>query len=231
MTPILRMGAFCERCGVRPAEPGGICRPCELLLGAFGRTWDGPAAGRDDGTLDDDEIRRWLGTVERVIRSGGRRARSTEVPYQMLSIDDICALPVAALVEDDAHLYLWSTRRLFREGDAARVARAWGFRPVGEIIWGLRNPGMGTRAIANDHEPVLVAVRGSLPFSIDEPMGVHFWRQTYLNGGKSHSAKPEAFLDFVESASPGPYAELFARRARFGWDYPIGDQALGGVAA
>lgn len=47
----------------------------------------------------------------------------------------------------------------------------------------------------------------------------------------AHSAKPDAFLDVVEQVSPGPYAELFSRRARFGWDYPIGDQALGGVAA
>lgn len=44
----------------------------------------------------------------------------------------------------------------------------------------------------------------------------------------AHSAKPDAFLDLVEQVSCGPYAELFARRARFGWDYPIGDQALGG---
>jgi N6-adenosine-specific RNA methylase IME4 len=41
-----------------------------------------------------------------------------------------------------------------------------------------------------------------------------------------HSAKPEAFLDIVEQVSPGPYLELFARRARFGWDY-WGDQSLG----
>jgi N6-adenosine-specific RNA methylase IME4 len=34
-----------------------------------------------------------------------------------------------------------------------------------------------------------------------------------------HSAKPEAFLDLVESVSPAPRVELFARRARFGWDY------------
>lgn len=46
-----------------------------------------------------------------------------------------------------------------------------------------------------------------------------------------HSAKPDAFLDLVERVSPAPRAELFARRARFGWDYPIGDQSLGGVAA
>ena len=40
-----------------------------------------------------------------------------------------------------------------------------------------------------------------------------------------HSAKPDAcsFIDLlVEEVSPGPYAELFSRRARFGWDYPIG---------
>jgi N6-adenosine-specific RNA methylase IME4 len=41
-----------------------------------------------------------------------------------------------------------------------------------------------------------------------------------------HSAKPDAFLDLVEQVSPGPYVELFARRARFGWDY-WGDQSLG----
>jgi N6-adenosine-specific RNA methylase IME4 len=32
-----------------------------------------------------------------------------------------------------------------------------------------------------------------------------------------HSAKPEAFQDMVESVSPGPYLEMFARRPRLGW--------------
>jgi N6-adenosine-specific RNA methylase IME4 len=41
-----------------------------------------------------------------------------------------------------------------------------------------------------------------------------------------HSAKPEAFLDIVEQVSPGPYLEMFARRARFGWDY-WGNESLG----
>lgn len=43
-----------------------------------------------------------------------------------------------------------------------------------------------------------------------------------------HSEKPEAFLDLVEQVSPGPYLEIFARRARFGWDY-AGDGSLGTV--
>lgn len=33
-----------------------------------------------------------------------------------------------------------------------------------------------------------------------------------------HSQKPPAFLDVVESVSPGPYVELFARAPRLGWD-------------
>lgn len=33
-----------------------------------------------------------------------------------------------------------------------------------------------------------------------------------------HSEKPQAFLDLVETVSPGPYVELFARAPRLGWD-------------
>lgn len=165
--------------------------------------------------------------IERKIHAGGRRARSTQVPYSFMSVEEIAALPIAEMAADSAALFLWSTRRLFREGIAARVARAWGFEPCGEVVWGLRNPGMGTRAIANDHEPILVATRGPSPLTADEPMGVWFWRQLYSRGGgKVHSAKPDAFLDHVEQWSPGPYLELFARRARFGWDY-WGDESLG----
>jgi N6-adenosine-specific RNA methylase IME4 len=42
----------------------------------------------------------------------------------------------------------------------------------------------------------------------------------------AHSRKPDAWLDLIERVSPGPYVELFARRARFGWDY-WGDESLG----
>lgn len=175
--------------------------------------------------------------IERTMHSGGRRSRATSVPYEFMSLEEIEALPVGDVADDSCALFLWSTRRLFRDGVAARVARAWGFEPCGEVIWGLRNPGMGTPALANDHEPILVARRGSVAWSAERPMGVFFWRQPYASngGGKVHSAKPDAFLDHVERWSPGPYLELFARRARFGWDY-WGDQSLGtaempGVAA
>lgn len=56
---------------------------------------------------------------------------------------------------------------------------------------------------------------------------LHRWDTTWFEWPRrDHSAKPDAFLDLVEQTSPGPYFEIFARRARLGWDY-WGDQSLG----
>ena len=166
--------------------------------------------------------------IPRKMGPGGRRARRTEINYGMMTLREIMALPVDEFASTEAHLYLWATRKVFREGHAVAVARAWGFEPCGELIWGLRNPGMGGFN-GNGHEPILLASRGGCTFPENQlPVGVSFWRQAYCNG-KIHSAKPEAFLDLVESVSPGPYLEMFARRARFGWDY-FGDESLGTAA-
>ena len=155
--------------------------------------------------------------------AGGRRKRATVVPYGFMSVEEITRLPVGELSAEGAHLYLWATRRYFREGIAVAVARAWGFEPCGEIIWGLRNAGMGGFN-GNGHEPVLLASRGGLPWPKNElPAGVSFWKQPYANG-KIHSAKPDEFMRLVEKVSPGPYLELFARPytplfpKRAGWD-------------
>ncbi len=48
----------------------------------------------------------------------------------------------------------------------------------------------------------------------------------YLWPRGEHSAKPEAFYDLVEQVSPGPFVEMFSRRARLGWD-TWGNEALG----
>lgn len=169
-------------------------------------------------------------SIERRLGKGGRRKNATEVPYEFMSIEDIKALPVATLAADDSMLFMWATRKVFREGTAAEVARSWGFEPCGEVIWGLRNPGMGSSYVKNDHEPLLIAKRGGASLTA-ELSGVWYWRQFYEVGAagvpqKVHSAKPEGFFEQVEQASPGPRVELFARTGRLGWDH-WGDQSLG----
>lgn len=155
-------------------------------------------------------------------RSNPKRVR---LPYEAMTVEEISALPVAAIAAEDAWLFLWTTNRYLV--DAFGIAEAWGFRYRQAIVW-LKDRSNGLVAtIAPIHsEHLLVCKRGrparlgAFPSSVIE-----------VNRTKAHSTKPDVFLDHIEACCPGPYAELFARRARFGWDYPIGDQALGGIAA
>lgn len=182
--------------------------------------WHPPAAGRAGGS--------WPGSRR---TKGERPTRGLPLAYETAGLEAIAGLDVAGVADDDALLFLWATRAVFREGAAAAVARAWGFEPCGEIIWGLRNPGLGARAAANDHEPILVARRGRARLDAAVPLGVVFWRQVYGYDEqarapfKVHSAKPDGLQDLVEQVSPGPYLELYARRQRLGWD-TWGDEAL-----
>lgn len=162
---------------------------------------------------------------------GGRRRRETELGYKTLSVDEIAQLPVSDLAEPAAFLFLWATDEVYREGQAVRVARAWGFEPCGpSLIWAKPNFGMGYFP-RPAHEPLLVCRRGAAawkggPVAVSTG-SVQRWNQArgQNNGGKQHSRKPEGALDLIEAVAPGPYLELFSRRARLGWD-THGDESL-----
>lgn len=140
--------------------------------------------------------------------------------YNTMALHDICGLSVEALAEDDAHLWLWAVNGLVEE--AYRVVRAWGFFPTTKITWCKRQPGVG-HYLRNNTEDCILATRGRPMVPEHKPTSTWF---VWPRG--EHSAKPDAFYDLVEQVSPGAYVELFARRARFGWDY-WGDQSLGTV--
>jgi N6-adenosine-specific RNA methylase IME4 len=151
---------------------------------------------------------------------------SAEAQYATLTMDEVAALPIDGMAEDDAHLYVWVTNPILTEQritgpNICAVVRGWGFEPKTILTWikGENGAGMGFY-FRGDTEHVLFAVKGELPIAAEHRVSNVFRGQR----GK-HSAKPDSFLDVVEQVSPGPYLELFARRARFGWDY-WGDESL-----
>lgn len=142
---------------------------------------------------------------------------AAERHYPTMSVEELCALPVAALAEDDAHLWLWVTNQMLADGTAARVAQAWGFEPKTVVTWckvvrGGHGPRLGVgHYLRNATEHMLFAVRGRLrPLRRDVPT----W---FLAPVGRHSEKPEAAYAIIEAVSPGPRLELFARRRRNGW--------------
>lgn len=138
--------------------------------------------------------------------------------YAVMSTDAICDIRIEAA--DDAHLWLWGVNQIL--DDAYRVVRAWGFEPITLLTWCKRQPGVGYY-LRNNTEHCVLATRGKAMVPAKQAMASWFiWPRG------DHSVKPDAFYDLVEQVSPGPYVELFARRARFGWDY-AGDGSLGTV--
>ncbi len=141
--------------------------------------------------------------------------RGADKHYPTLPARDIEAL-VLPPIASDALLFLWRVASMPEE--ALRVCRAWGFRPVSEIVWAKTNAAGGARMgmgryVRCAHETCIIATRGS-GISLIESKSVPSW---FTAPRGKHSAKPAAFFSLVERLARGPYLELFAREARAGW--------------
>lgn len=133
------------------------------------------------------------------------------LPYSGMSLGEIRDLPVASLAAKDARLFLWTTNRYMEA--AFGVLSAWGATYKQTLVWHKLDGNMGGSVAPCSAEFLLVAVWGKPPVLAKASSAVIAHAQA-----KTHSVKPDAFLDLVEQVSPGPYVELFCRRPRFGWD-------------
>ncbi|UCI28933.1 MT-A70 family methyltransferase [Mesorhizobium sp. B2-8-5] len=145
--------------------------------------------------------------------------------YETMTTDDICALPVAELTLQPAHLYLWVPNALLPDG--LQVMRSWGFEYKSNIVWHKvrKDGGSDGRGVGfyfrNVTELLLFGVRGKNART--EAPGRS--QVNYLSSRKrEHSRKPDEQYELIENCSKGPYLELFARGTRPKWTY-WGNQA------
>jgi N6-adenosine-specific RNA methylase IME4 len=138
--------------------------------------------------------------------------------YGTMTLDDIASLPVAAVCDEPAHLYLWVPNALLPQG--LQVLRAWGFEYKSNIVWHKirKDGGSDGRGVGfyfrNVTELVLFGVRGKNARTLASGR-----RQVNLlaTQKREHSRKPDEFYPIVEACSRGPFLELFARGTRPGW--------------
>jgi N6-adenosine-specific RNA methylase IME4 len=140
--------------------------------------------------------------------------------YKTLSTDEICALPVGAMTQDTAHLYLWVPNALLPDG--LRVLQAWGFHYKSNIVWHKirKDGGSDGRGVGfyfrNVTELLLFGVKGKKA----RTEGPGRSQINFIASRKrEHSKKPDEQYSLIESCSKGPFLELFARGTRPGWIY------------
>lgn len=153
-------------------------------------------------------------------KSGGSMKSGAAQVYSVTSIEDVKALPVARLADDNCMLVMWWVGSMPQ--DAIDLCQAWGFRimTMTGLVWEKRtvndNPhfGMGwaTRAGA---ECALIGIKGKVSnLVVDKAV-----RSVIRAKVGRHSEKPHECREAIEKlCGDVPRIELFARSAAPGWD-------------
>ncbi len=145
--------------------------------------------------------------------------------YSTLSFDEIGALPIASVVNEPAHLYLWVPNALLAYG--LDTMNKWGFEYKTNLIWYKvrKDGGPDRRGVGfyfrNVTEVILFGIRGKKARTLAPGRRQE---NVIVSRKREHSRKPDEQYSLIESCSPGPYLELFARGRRPGW-FVWGNQA------
>lgn len=160
-----------------------------------------------------------------VTRSDKGKDRSPEQHYVCMSLPEIKALPVAEIAAKDCALFMWTIDTHVQM--ALDVIAAWGFTyKTRAFVWAKTNAGGGDMPAGEDKawfkgmgfwtranpEDCLLATTGS-PQRQNKAV-----RRLLVAERREHSRKPDETYDRIEALVPGPYAELFSRSSRAGWD-------------
>lgn len=145
----------------------------------------------------------------------GRRTRpkggpAEEMPYKSMTLEEMLRLPVKMLGSDDAHLWLWTTNQFLEDGFV--LMRAWGFKYL-SAIHVIKPSGQGNYFVQRS-QTMLFGYKSKCVFPLER------YRPNIISVSDPvrHSEKWDETYEYIESVSPGPRLELFARRKRPGWD-------------
>lgn len=142
------------------------------------------------------------------------KEKAPEAHYPVMTFEEIKAVDVASLANDDAVMFEWTSRTHLY--DALKLMDHWGFEYVSNLVWGKNTTGLG-RWGRDRHEQLLIGVKGNVP---PPPLGEAVDSLLHADTA-GHSVKPEEFRIIIDRYFPGlPKIELFARGdAPAGWTF------------
>jgi len=138
--------------------------------------------------------------------------------YDVMSLQDICDLPIKDISENNCILFMWVT--LPKLNEFMKVVESWGFEyKTVAFVWVKKNMkskgyfmGLGRWTRANP-EICILATKGKIS-RIDKGI-----RQLQIHPIEKHSKKPNIFRKLIiDLVGDLPRIELFARTKVEGWD-------------
>jgi N6-adenosine-specific RNA methylase IME4/ParB-like chromosome segregation protein Spo0J len=148
----------------------------------------------------------------------GAGNKAPNLHYPTMTTEEISALPISELADNDCALFLWATYPHLPE--ALQVIKAWGFDySTAAFVWVKKNKtadtpffGCGAWTRANS-EICLLATRGHVQ-RLDASIS-----QIIQAPIEEHSKKPDIVRELIERlVGKLPRIELFCRHPAVGWD-------------
>lgn len=131
--------------------------------------------------------------------------------YPLMTVEEICELPIKNITEKDAVLFLWVTSPILEE--SFKIINTWGFKYKASFVWDKVKHNMGHYNSVR-HEFLLIAVKGSCSPDVNK-----LYDSVYEEERTQHSKKPEYFRSIIDELYHwGERIELFARNKAEGWD-------------
>jgi len=130
--------------------------------------------------------------------------------YPLMSIEEICKIPISSIADKNAVLFLWVTSPILEE--SFEVIKAWGFQYKTSFVWDKIKHNMGHYSSVR-HEILLLCIKGSYPIQNKK-----LYDSVFSEERTEHSKKPMFYYEMIEDLYPhSNKIELFAKSKREGW--------------
>lgn len=149
-------------------------------------------------------------------RSAKGEVKNPVAHYPCMTIPELAKLPVSRLASPDCALIMWATAPLLPQ--AIALLEAWGFTFKSAGAWA-KQSSTGERWSFGTGYVFRSAAEFYLVGTIGKPrVRSRSIRNLIAAPVREHSRKPDQLHADLEALYAGPYAELFARQRRPGWD-------------
>jgi len=137
-----------------------------------------------------------------------RHKRPFKLPYGTMTLPEIEKLPISDYADTGCHLWLWTTNSHLNAG--FKLINIWDFKYLAPITW-VKPSGLGNWFIHRTQH-ILFAYKEKCIFPLDR-----YKPNVIFASPIKHSKKPQEAYNLIESISPPPRLEIFARDYRNGW--------------
>lgn len=150
-------------------------------------------------------------------KGGGKIKRGADAHYNLMSLNEIKALPIERLADPDGcHIYMWVTNNYLPAG--LECLKAWGFDYITTITWLKDRVGLGQYYRGITEHCLFGSTKKRLPYRFLENGKRAQGLTGFIEPKTVHSRKPSKMRSMIEAVSSAPRIEIFAREEFDGWD-------------